>query len=42
MSLNYAEGLSFLSAGREGVEEISSFIEEERRRRSGSGEMWQG
>jgi hypothetical protein len=41
-SLYYAEGLSFLSAGRDGVEEISSFIEEERRRRSGSGELWQG
>jgi hypothetical protein len=41
-SLYYSEGLSFLSAGRDGVEEISSFIEEERRRRSGAGEMWQG
>ena|ERR1700736_6537333 len=41
-SLYYAGGLSFLTAGSEGVEEISSFIEEERRRRSGAGEMWQG
>ena len=41
-SLYYAGGLSFLSAGREGVEEVSTFIEEERRRRSGAGEMWQG
>jgi PilZ domain len=41
-SLYYAGGLSFLGAGREGVEDIATFIEEERRRRSGAGEMWQG
>ncbi|HEV2879437.1 MAG TPA: PilZ domain-containing protein [Candidatus Eremiobacteraceae bacterium] len=41
-SLHYTGGLSFLSAGREGVEEVSEFIEDERRRRSGAGEMWQG
>lgn len=41
-SLYYTGGLSFLSAGREGVDEISTFVEEERRRRAGAGEMWQG
>ncbi|HEV2037369.1 MAG TPA: PilZ domain-containing protein [Candidatus Eremiobacteraceae bacterium] len=41
-SLHYAGGLSFLAAGREGVEEIAAFIEDERRRRSGAGETWQG
>lgn len=41
-SLYYAGGLSFLGAGREGVEDISTFIDEERRRRSGAGEAWQG
>ena len=40
--LHYTGGLSFLASGREGVEEISAFIEAERRRRSGAGEMWQG
>jgi PilZ domain len=40
--LHYTGGLSFLTAGREGIDEISAFIEAERRRRSGAGEMWQG
>jgi hypothetical protein len=42
LGLHYAGGLSFLTAGREGLEEIANFIEAERRRRSGAGEMWQG
>ncbi len=40
--LHYAGGLSFLMAGREGIEDITAFIDEERRRRSGAGELWQG
>lgn len=40
--LHYTGGLSFLGAGREGIEDILNFIEEERRRRTGSGETWQG
>jgi PilZ domain len=40
--LHYTGGLSFLTSGREGVEEITAFIEDELRRRRGSGETWQG
>ena len=40
--LHYAGGLRFLDAGREGVIEIADFIDHERRRRSGTGEMWRG
>jgi len=40
--LHFAGGVRFLDAGREGVIEISDFIDHERRRRSGAGEMWRG
>lgn len=40
--LHYAGGLSFLGAGRQGIEDIIVFIEEEQRRRAGSGERWKG
>ena len=40
--LHYTGGVSFLGAGKEGIEDITLFIDEERRRRSGAGEMWQG
>jgi hypothetical protein len=40
--LHYTGGVSFLTAGREGIDDIAAFIDAERRRRSGAGEMWQG
>jgi hypothetical protein len=41
-SLHYAGGLSFLAAGRDGVDDIAAYVEAERRRRAGAGEMWHG
>ncbi|MBV8164955.1 MAG: PilZ domain-containing protein [Candidatus Eremiobacteraeota bacterium] len=40
--LHYTGGVRFSGAGSEGIADIVAFIEEERRRRSGPGEMWQG
>jgi hypothetical protein len=41
-SLHYAGGLSFLAAGRDGIDVVAEYIDAERRRRSGAGGMWQG
>jgi len=40
--LHFNSGLRFLNIGHEGVPEISRYIEEEQRRRQGSGQKWQG
>ena len=40
--LHYTGGLRFSAAGPDGIPDVAAFIEEERRRRSGAGEMWQG
>jgi hypothetical protein len=40
--LHFTGGLRFSAAGSEGIPDVAAFIEQERRRRSGAGEMWQG
>jgi hypothetical protein len=40
--MHYAGGLRFIGATRDGIAEISAFIAEEHRRRSGAGETWHG
>jgi hypothetical protein len=39
--LHYTGGLRFSGAGSAGIPDVADFIEQERRRRSGPGEMWQ-
>lgn len=40
--LHFNTGLRFLHIGHEGVHEIARYIEEEQKRRLGTGQKWQG